>query len=52
MKPLDLNNIHEEMFAMSYDVLETKWFVKHTLWTMHTPDHIMSQLEEQLMISI
>lgn len=51
MKLLDLDTIHEMRFAMSHGVLETRWSVKFTLWTMHTPTHVMSQLEEQLMIS-
>ena len=51
MKLLDLDTIHEMRFAISYGVLKTRWSVKFTLWTMHTPTHVMSQLEEQLIMS-
>lgn len=50
MKLLDLDTIHEMRFAISCGVLKTRLSDRFTLWMMHIPTHVMSQLEEQLIM--
>jgi hypothetical protein len=48
MKPLDLDNIHEIRFAISYGSLKTHWTTRLELWTRPANHSIMAQIDDHL----
>lgn len=48
MKPIDLYNIHEIRFAISYGPLKTHWTTRLELWNNPANHTIIAQIEDHL----
>jgi len=48
MKPIDLDNIHEIRFAISYGPLKTHWTTRLELWNNPANHTIIAQIEDHL----
>lgn len=48
MKPIDLDNIHEIRFAISYGPLKTHWTTKLQLWTIPLHWGVIAQIDDHL----